>query len=66
MKGYISDIPKEELLKKREEYWNTRIEGDPETWNTLKMCCSEETSEGNLVLLISFRRCFSYFTNNGN
>jgi len=46
MKAYISDISEEELLKKREEYWNTRVEGQFEIWNTLKMCCSEDTNEG--------------------
>ena len=47
MKGYISDIPEPELLKKREEYWNTRVEGSDEIWNTLRMCCQEDTSDGN-------------------
>ncbi len=46
MKAYISDIPEEQIYKKREEYWGTRIEGDLEIWNTLKMCCDEATSDG--------------------
>jgi hypothetical protein len=47
-KAYISDIPEEKLLKKREEYWETRTEGDTEIWNILKMCCNEDMSESKI------------------
>jgi len=46
MLAYISDITEKYLLKKRDEYWNTRVEGEQEIWNTLRMCCEEDTSEG--------------------
>ena len=39
IKGYISNISKEELIKKRKEFWETRIEGNFETWNFLKQIC---------------------------
>jgi len=51
MKAYISDINEEELLRKREEYWNTRVEGDPEIWQTLKSCCSDDMTEGNILFI---------------
>ena len=33
MKGYISNISEEELKKKREAFWGTRVEGNKQTWN---------------------------------
>lgn len=48
-KAYISDIPEEKLLRKREEYWETRTEGDVEIWNILKMCCNEDMSESKIL-----------------
>lgn len=46
IKGYVSDVPEEEILRKREEYWTSRVEGDQEIWNVLKMCCGDDTSDG--------------------
>ena len=45
MKGYISIVPKEELLKRREAFWGTRIEGDPQVWNFLKEICDLPVGE---------------------
>ena len=42
IKGYISNISKEELIKKRKEFWETRIEGNFETWNFLKQICEND------------------------
>ena len=39
MKGYISNISLEELQKKRESFWGTRVEGNKQTWNFLKEIC---------------------------
>ena len=39
IKGYISNVSKEELIKKRIEFWETRIEGNIDTWNFLKQIC---------------------------
>ena len=41
MKGYISNISEEELLKKRKEFWETRIEGNKEIWAFLHRICEE-------------------------
>ena len=45
MKGYISNISKEELKKKREAFWGTRIEGNKQTWNFLKEICEMPSNE---------------------
>ena len=34
-------IPQEDLVKKREEFWNTRIEGDRQVWHTIKAAIDE-------------------------
>ena len=45
MKGYISNISKEELLKKRKEFWETRIEGNKDIWAFLQRICEEPEFE---------------------
>ena len=45
MKGYISNISKDELKKKREAFWGTRIEGNKQTWNFLKEICEMQSNE---------------------
>ena len=45
MKGYISNISKDELKKKREAFWGTRIEGNKQTWNFLKEICEMPSNE---------------------
>ena len=40
MKGYISIVSKEELEKRRNDFWGTRIEGDPGVWNFLRELCN--------------------------
>lgn len=53
MKGYISNIPKEELKKKREAFWGTRVEGNAQTWNFLKEICEmPEGEESNLKAML--------------
>ena len=47
MKGYISNIPEEELKKKREAFWGTRVEGNKQTWNFLKEICEMPSGEEN-------------------
>ena len=39
MKGYVSIVSKEELEKRRNAFWGTRVEGDPGVWNFLKELC---------------------------
>ena len=45
MKGYISNIPEEELKRKREAFWGTRVEGNKQTWNFLKEICEMPPGE---------------------
>jgi len=45
MKGYISNIPEDELKKKREAFWGTRVEGNKQTWNFLKEICEMPPGE---------------------
>lgn len=53
MKGYISNIPLEELKKKREAFWGTRIEGNKQTWNFLKEICEmPDGEEKNLEAML--------------
>lgn len=47
MKGYISNIPEDELKKKREAFWGTRVEGNKQTWNFLKEICEMPPGEEN-------------------
>ena len=53
MKGYISNIPLDELKKKREAFWGTRVEGSKQTWNFLKEICEmPEGEEKNLEAML--------------
>ena len=53
MKGYISNIPEDELKKKREAFWGTRVEGNKQTWNFLKEICEmPQGEESNLVAML--------------
>lgn len=40
--GYISNITLEELEKKREEFWTSRVEGNKEVWELLRGICSDK------------------------
>lgn len=48
MKGYISNIPKSELQKRRKDFWETRIEGNQEIWAYLREICEMEDVEGGV------------------
>ena len=53
MKGYISNISKEDLIKKRESFWGTRVEGNQQTWKFLKEICEmPESEEDDLVAML--------------
>ena len=53
MKGYISNIPLDELKKKREAFWGTRVEGNNQTWNFLKEICKmPDGEEKNLEAML--------------
>ena len=66
MKGYISNISKEDLQKKRESFWGTRVEGNQQTWKFLKEICEMPESEENDLLamlqaydLIPYNNCIN-------
>jgi len=43
MKGYISPVPFEELEKIRNDFWSSRIEGNPQIWEILHMICNDNS-----------------------
>ena len=43
MKGYISSVPFEELEKIRNDFWSSRIEGNPQIWEILHMICNDNS-----------------------
>ena len=47
MKGYISNKTLEELIKIRQDFWSSRIEGDKEIWNLLKNICNDNSLKEN-------------------
>lgn len=54
MKGYICPIPKEELVKIRKAFWETRIEGNKETWQFLRQICEDpDFQHGKLIAYIN-------------
>jgi len=64
MKAYISPISKEELEKKRNDFWTSRIEGDHTIWATLKLCCETEDMQNIKAFLKAagirpFNRCLN-------
>jgi hypothetical protein len=53
MKGYISQISKEDLEKKRNAFWGTRTEGNQQTWSFLKeLCQMPEGEEENMKAML--------------
>ena len=66
MKGYISNITKEELIKKRTAFWGTRTEGNQQTWSFLKELCEmseEEEADLEAMLqaydLVAYKNCIN-------
>ena len=66
MKGYISPISKEDLIKKRISFWGTRTEGNEQTWTFLKQICEmpdEESDNMNVMLeaygLVPYNNCIN-------
>lgn len=49
--SYKSKIPKEELEKKRNEYWETQVEGNTAVWQVLRSACEEPDEETALAML---------------
>ena len=45
MKAYISNLEQMDLIKKREDFWSSRFEGNKEIWDTLKYLIESDLSE---------------------
>ena len=43
MNGYISPVSYEELVNIREQFWNSRIEGNKMVWEILHMICNDNS-----------------------
>ena len=43
MKGYISPVSFEELEKIRNDFWTSRIEGNPQIWEILHLICNDNS-----------------------
>jgi hypothetical protein len=48
--AYSSKIPKHQIEKMRNEYWETRTEGYVETWNALRSACETDEETGMAIL----------------
>ena len=66
MKCYISNISKNDLLKKRNEFWETRVEGNKEIWLFLRRICEEPEFEQedvseylNAMDLVPYENCIN-------
>jgi hypothetical protein len=53
MPGYVCTIEKDELMRKREDFWSSRFEGDKETWETLRNLCEGDLEDNQLKDLLS-------------
>ena len=52
MNGYICNIEKEELDKRRRDFWTSRFEGNRETWELLNNFCIGDFSNKDLKELL--------------
>ena len=43
MNGYISPVSLKELKKIRDNFWTSRVEGNPEIWEILRYLCEDKT-----------------------
>jgi hypothetical protein len=50
MKGYICDLPINELTKMREEFWNTKVKTNS-TWKHIRQACIMDEFRGSNLLL---------------
>lgn len=49
--GYESKVPLDKILAKRQEFWETRVEGNKETWNALKIACDGDDTSTAVAIL---------------
>ena len=61
IKAYISNIPESELIKRRNEFWQTRIEGNSDTWNFLREICeNKETDDSDIKAFLEANDIIPY------
>lgn len=60
MNGYVCNIEKEDLEKKRHDFWTSRFEGNQDTWDLLKNFCEGEFSDKDLNDLLYASGLTSY------
>lgn len=53
MRGFICDIEKEDLFKKRNDFWSSRFEGNVDTWELIHNFCIGDFSNNDLLELLS-------------
>jgi hypothetical protein len=51
--AYSSNIPMEELQIKRNEYWETRVEGVEKSWKALRLACESPESEEGIKAMVA-------------
>ena len=66
MNGYISPVSLKELKKIRDNFWTSRIEGNPEIWEILRYLCEDnsQTNEDikifmNSIGLVTLKGCIN-------
>jgi len=52
MHAYVCNLEKDDLERKRHDFWTSRFEGSPETWDLLKLLCEGEFSNKELNELL--------------
>ena len=66
MKGYISAITLEALQKVRDDFWSSRVEGNPEIWELLHAICHDQSLSDEDIIgmlraggIIPFKDCIN-------
>lgn len=60
MLGYVCEIEKEDLNKKRNDFWTSRSEGDQTTWELLRNFCEGEFNDDDLEELLRASNLVTY------
>ena len=43
IKGYLSPVSYEELIKIREQFWSNKVEGNKMIWEILQIICNDNS-----------------------
>lgn len=52
MNSYICSIEKDDLIRKRNDFWTSRFEGSPDTWDLLRNLCEGSFPDDDLVEIL--------------